>query len=80
MWIRSWQRLCRLMPSRAASVQIKIRSGSVAGSEFEAALQLLAPIGGGGAGEASDPIIWVDLVQSFGELCVRANGACPRTR
>ena len=33
-WMRSWQRICRLMPSRAASVQIRMRSGSSAGSEL----------------------------------------------
>jgi hypothetical protein len=35
MWIRSWQRAWRLMPSRAASVQIKMRSGSVTGSALK---------------------------------------------
>ena len=32
MWIRSWQRTWRLMPSRAASVQIRFRRGSFSGS------------------------------------------------
>jgi len=64
-FIKSWQRAWRLMPSRAASVQIKIRSGSVAGSGIEAPLELFALIGRGRAGEAGDAILRVEVVQRF---------------
>ena len=35
MWMRSWHRIWRLMPSRAASVQMRMRSGSCAGSALK---------------------------------------------
>jgi hypothetical protein len=51
------------MPSRAASVQIKMRSGSVTGIGIEASLQLFAKIGRGRAGEVGDAVLRVKVVQ-----------------
>ena len=45
------------MPSRAASVQIRMRSGSLAGIGVEGALDRLAPISAGRAGEDADPLL-----------------------
>jgi hypothetical protein len=45
------------MPSRAASVQMRIRRGSLAGSALKAGLYLLAAILAGRPGEDGDALV-----------------------
>jgi hypothetical protein len=51
------------MPSRAASVQIKMRSGSVTGSALKRRFRSSRRFGRGRAGEAGDAVLRVKVVQ-----------------
>ena len=65
MWMRSWQRIWRLMPSRAASVQTRIRKRIFCRIRVEAALQLFAAIQRRRAGKGRNSVVGLQIVKRF---------------
>ena len=55
------------MPSRAASVQMRMRSGSFAGSALKRRFKLLAADQRRRAGEGRDPVVRLQIVERFGQ-------------